>query len=245
MLFRSPEALSGDCITLLGEDCRHVALSLRMAVGDEITLSDGEGKEATCRLSYITPERVEAELLSLTEGRGELPVTVLLYQAMPKGDKLELIVQKAVELGACGIYPFESSRCVTRIRAERVQKQTERLSRVAREAAGQCGRSRLPRVGEPLSFAGALAHAREHADTVLFCYEDEREISLKKAVEQARVAGAARMAVFVGSEGGFSREEAEAAIAAGAVPVSLGTRILRCETAPIFALSCISYAYEL
>ncbi len=243
--FVSPEALLGDTVALLGEDCRHVALSLRMAVGDDITLSDGEGKEALCRLTHITPERVEVEVLSRSEGRGELPVTVFLYQAMPKGDKLELIVQKAVELGACGIYPFESSRCITRVRAERVAKQTERLSRVAKEAAGQCGRSRLPEVGEPFSFAGALAHAREHADAILFCYEGEREKSLRAAIEAAKERGDTRLALFVGSEGGFSPEEAEAAISAGALPVSLGARILRCETAPLFALSCISYAYEL
>ncbi|MBQ8174077.1 MAG: 16S rRNA (uracil(1498)-N(3))-methyltransferase [Clostridia bacterium] len=243
--FVSPEALAEDTVTLTGEDCRHIALSLRMAVGDTVTLSDGEGREALCRLCRITTDCVEVEVLSRAEGNGELPVSVFLYQGMPKGDKLELIVQKAVELGAAEILPFESCRCVTRIRAERTAKQTERLSRVAREAAGQCGRSRLPAVREPLSFSAALADARARADLLLFCYEAEQEKSLKKTLEQAKAQGIARIALFVGSEGGFSPEEAAAAVAAGAVSVTLGTRILRCETAPMFALSCIVYTYEL
>ena len=243
--FVSPAALAADTVCLLPEDCRHVALSLRMAVGEEITLSDGEGREALCRLVAISPERVEAKVLSRAEGRGELPVDVLLYQALPKGDKLELITQKVVELGALAVYPFESSRCITRVRAERVAKQTERLCRVAQEAAGQCGRSRLPRVGEPLSFRAALEHARAHADLVLFCYEAEGERGLRRVLEDAKRDGISRIAVFVGSEGGFSPEEAAAAVEAGAISVSLGSRILRCETAPLFAVSCIAYTYEL
>ena len=243
--FVDPCALSADTVTLVGEDHRHISLSLRMAVGDTVTLSDGEGREATCRLSRITPDLTEAEVIGRAEGKGELPVSVLLYQALPKGEKLELIVQKAVELGACEILPFESSRCITRIRAERSAKQTDRLCRVAREAAGQCGRSRLPRVSEPLSFAAALSDAAARADLLLLCYEGESEQSLRPVLEQAKKNGVSRIALLVGSEGGFSPEEAAAAVAAGAVSVTLGARILRCETAPIFALSCIGYAYEL
>lgn len=243
--FVSPAALAKDTVCLVGEDYRHVALSLRMAVGDTVTLSDGEGKEALCRLSRITSDTAEATVLSRREGGGELPVRVSLYQALPKGDKLELIVQKATELGACEILPFESSRCITRVRAERVGKQTERLSRVATEAAGQCGRSRLPRVCEPTSFREALAHAREHAELILFCYEAEEESGLRDVLEDAKKRGVSRIALFVGSEGGFSPEEVAEAKAAGARSVSLGTRILRCETAPLFALSCIAYTYEL
>ena len=243
--FVSPEALASDTVTLTGEDHRHLSLSLRMAVGDTVTLSDGEGREALCRLTRITPELTEAAVLSRAEGKGELPVSVFLYQGMPKGEKLELIVQKATELGAAEILPFESSRCVTRVRAERVGRQTERLSRVAREAAGQCGRSRLPVVREPLSFDAALADAAKRAERILFCYEEEGENGLKKALEEAKAEGISRLALFVGSEGGFSQKEAEAAVAAGAVSVSLGARILRCETAPLYALSCIGYTYEL
>lgn len=242
--FVSPAALAADPVVLEGEDCRHIALSLRMAVGDTVTLSDGEGEECLCRLTLITPTRVEAEVTERRAGAGELPVTVRLYQGNPKGDKLELIVQKAVELGAAAIIPFESSRCVARVRAERAEKQSARLSRIAQEAAGQCGRARLPSVSLPLSFREALREAAETCDTVLFCYEEERGQTLRGALKEAAAAGARSIALFVGSEGGFSPEEAEQARAAGALSVSLGRRILRCETAPLYALSCIGYEYE-
>ncbi len=243
--FVSPDAMAGDTITITGDDHRHIAYALRMAVGDEITVCDGEGEECLCRLSCITPDATQATVTERRTGVGELPVSLRLYQGNPKGDKLELITQKAVELGASAIIPFESSRCISRVRQERVDKQTARLRRVAQEAAGQCGRARLPYVSAPLSFRAALADARQNADLILFCYEEEKTRSLRAVIEEARAAGAARLAFFVGSEGGFSPEEAKEAEEAGATPVCLGKRILRCETAPIFALSCVVYAYEL
>lgn len=242
--FISPAAMAGDRIVIEGEDCRHIALSLRMAVGDGVTVSDGCGNECVCRLSLITPTRVEAEVLDRRTGEGELPVAVQLYQGNPKGDKLELIVQKAVELGACAIIPFESSRCVARIKPDRVEKQIARLSRIAAEAAGQCGRAALPEVGRPLSFAAALERAKKENDLLLLCYENEKGKTLRAALREAKTVGVRRVALFVGSEGGFSPEEADAAVAAGAVSVSLGHRILRCETAPLYALSCMGYDFE-
>ncbi len=242
--FVSPFAMSGKIVTLMGDDHRHLAYSLRMAVGDEIVIADGEGTECTARLSRITADVTEAEILERRPGAGEPPVELYLYQGNPKGDKMEWIVQKAVELGVTEIVPFESSRCITRVKADRTEKQTARLARVAREAAGQCGRARLPGVHTPLSFTDALSHAKEHADAVFFCYEEERTLSLKDALTAAREAGARRLAFFVGPEGGFSPEEAAIA-ATVATPVSLGRRILRCETAPLFALSCAICVYEL
>lgn len=242
--FVSPAAMAGDTVMIEGEDCRHIALSLRMAVGDTVTLSDGQGQEALCRLTAITPTHVEAAVLSRGAGQGELPIEVYLYQGNPKGDKLELIVQKAVELGACAVIPFESSRCVARIKAERAEKQTARMQRIANEAAGQCGRARLLQVLPPLSYADALRDAAARCDATLLCYEDEKTTTLRAALGRLREAQCRRIGLFVGSEGGFSPEEAAAAQAQGAVSVSLGRRILRCETAPLYALSCIGYTYE-
>lgn len=242
--FVTPAALAGETVTIAGDDCRHIALALRMAVGDQVVLSDGCGQECTCRLTLITPTRVEAAVLTRSAGAGELPVRIHLYQGNPKGDKLELIVQKAVELGAAAVTPFESSRCVARVRPERVEKQTARLARIACEAAGQCGRAALPTVGVPLSFGAALQEACAHNDLVLFCYENERQKALQTVLAEAKTAGVRRVALFVGSEGGFSPEEAEAACRAGAVAVSLGNRILRCETGALYALSCLSFVFE-
>jgi 16S rRNA (uracil1498-N3)-methyltransferase len=162
--------------------------------------------------------------------------------AYPKSDKLELIIQKAVELGAARIVPFESSRCIKRPEAEKIEKQTARLARIAEEAAKQCGRARLPIVEEPISFKKMLDEAKS-AELSLFCYEGKGTKSLKETLS----AGAAPSAisVIVGSEGGFSPDEAEAAREAGLTPVNLGPRILRCETAPMYALSAISYQLEL
>lgn len=242
--FLPPAAFASDTVTLTGEDCRHISRSLRMAVGDEITLSDGEGVEYTARLSAFTSDSVTAKLLSSRPGEGEPPVRICLYQGNPKGDKLELITQKAVELGVFSVTPFESSRCVARIRADRTDKQTARLARIAAEAAGQCGRARIPHVGTPLSFAEALREAAATCERILFCYEEERECSLRQAVTAAMEDGVSSLAVFVGSEGGFSPEEADAARNAGAVCISLGKRILRCETAPLYALAAIGCIWD-
>lgn len=242
--FVTPAALAGDSVTIEGEDCRHIALALRMAVGDTVVLSDGCGQECTCRLTLITPTRVEAAVLTRATGAGEMPIEVHLYQGNPKGDKMELIVQKAVELGAAAVTPFESSRCVARVRQERVEKQTARLARIACEAAGQCGRAALPTVGQPLSFSAALEEACAQNELILFCYENEKQRPLQPVLYEAKAAGVRRVALFVGSEGGFSPEEAAAACRGGAVSVSLGSRILRCETGAMYALSCLSFVFE-
>ena len=229
-------------VLLTGGDAFHIARSLRMAVGDEITVSDGEGGEYACRLSRIRDEECVAEILSRSEASGESPVRITLYMAYPKSDKLELVIQKAVELGAAEIIPFESSRCIKRPKAEKIEKQTARLARIAEEAAKQCGRGILPTVGEPISFSEMLKRACE-AECSLFCYEGCGARSMKAVL--AENAGKKSFSVIVGSEGGFSPEEAESAARAGLNSVNLGPRVLRCETAPMYALSAISYFFEL
>ena len=163
--------------------------------------------------------------------------------AYPKGDKLETVIQKAVELGATRIVPFESSRCIKRPDAKRAEARLTRLERIAEEAAKQCGRARLPKVELPVSFREMLADAKEHR-LALFCYEGERALSVRQLLEGYSGTPDSICAV-VGSEGGFSPEEAEAAAAAGLITVGLGERILRCETAPDSILSAISYRFEL
>ena len=240
--FAPSDAFSDDRVFISGDDARHIARSLRMAVGDEITVCDMQKREHKCRLTTIRDELCECEILESHEGSTESPVEISLYMAYPKGDKLELVIQKAVELGAARIIPFESSRCIKRPTKERSEKQGARLSRIAEEAAKQCGRACLPTVEAPLSFKEALASASS-ADLPLFCYEGDGTLSLRAVLEDS--SKAKTVSVMVGSEGGFSSEESEAAKAAGLIAVNLGPRILRCETAPIYALSAISYAKEL
>ena len=144
--------------------------------------------------------------------------------AYPKSDKLETVIQKAVELGADRIIPFESSRCIKRPKAEKVDKQLSRLQRIAEEAAKQCGRAKIPSVSLPLSYSDMLREAKE-AEITLICYENEDGRTLKDALPDTAPAS---ISVIVGSEGGFSAEEVFAAVNAGAQSVSLGKRILRC-----------------
>jgi 16S rRNA (uracil1498-N3)-methyltransferase len=162
--------------------------------------------------------------------------------AYPKGDKLETVIQKAVELGATEIIPFESSRCIKRPKAEKAEKQTQRLQRIAEEAAKQCGRARVPSVSQPLSYGEMLKRAGE-CSLSLFCYENEDGRSIRDAITACDFPDS--ISVIVGSEGGFSEEESKLATEAGCLSVTLGKRILRCETAPLYALSAISFHYEL
>ena len=162
--------------------------------------------------------------------------------AYPKGDKLETVIQKAVELGAARIIPFESSRCIKRPKAEKVDKQTARLERIAEEAAKQCGRARIPTVTHPHGF-NEMLRAISEVELPMICYENEDGLTIKSAIKNIQPPKS--VAIIVGSEGGFSPEEVSAALEAGCKSVSLGNRILRCETAPLYALSAISYEFEL
>lgn len=227
---------------ILGDDARHIARSLRMAVGDRITVCDGEGLEYSCELTRIRDERCDADIISASLSPAESPVKLTLFMAYPKADKLEVVIQKAVELGASFIVPFESSRCIKRPKADKASEKTARLSRIAEEAAKQCGRGILPKVSLPVSFETAVGMANE-SDLALFCYEGDGTRSLRAILADRR--SAKSIAVLVGSEGGFSPEEARLAKLAGLQLTNLGPRILRCETAPDYVLSAISYEFEL
>ena len=240
--FVDKEYINEESIKIAGSDAHHIARSLRMAEGDSVTVSDGEGMEYLCTLERIRDEECECRVNEKRLGEGEGKIHTTLFMAYPKGDKLEVVVQKAVELGASRIVPFESSRCIKRPKAEKIDKQLQRLQKIADEAAKQCGRARLPEVAMPLSFAEMLREAQKCSIT-LFCYEAEDGKTIKDALR--RLDGVESIGVIVGSEGGFSPEEAEAAVKSGAVAVSLGKRILRCETAPAFALSVIAYESEM
>ena len=219
--------------TVFGEDAHHISRSLRMAEGETVTLCNGEGTDYLCRLTEFLPDRVVAEVLSQSPSATEPPYTVRVLQALPKGDKLDEVIQKAVECGACEILPFESSRCVVRLGdGKKDRERGERRNRIALTAAKQCGRGRIPRVLPAVPFREAVKIAAADG-LALFCYEGRRT-GLPQSVS-----------VMVGSEGGFSPEEAEAATAAGMIPVGLGPRILRTETAASFVLACLACEFEL
>ena len=241
--FVKQENITDNQITISGNDAFHIARALRMAVGDEVTVCDEDGTEYSTHLTRIRDDECIAKIISKKSGSTESPVEITLFMAYPKGDKLETVVQKSVELGASVIIPFESSRCIKRPSEDKLDKITERLSRIAEEAAKQCGRSKLPRVERMIKLSALLSKISSY-DLPLFCYEGDGTQSLKRILEDYGRQGG-KVAVIIGSEGGFSKDEAESIINAGAKCVNLGPRILRCETAPDYCLSAISYHFEL
>ncbi len=243
--FVTNEQINGGEITLLGADAHHIARSLRMAVGDEITVLDTAGREYTCAITaFVDDTAVRATVLSVKKQDSEPPLFITLYQALPKGDKLDTVIQKAVECGVSRIVPFESERCIVRAKPEAEDKKCQRRQRIADEAAKQCGRGILPEVAKTCSFAEMVKAARGE-DAVLFCFEGEGTVPIGKLLTSLDLTAVRRVALVVGSEGGFSLSEAKAAADAGFLMTGLGKRILRTETAPLFALSCISLVSEL
>ena len=236
------DQVDGNTVTIFGDDAHHISRSLRMAAGEHITVCDMQKNEYECVLTEFLPDCVHATVLSHTHSDTEPPYSVHLYQALPKGDKLDSIIQKAVECGVNEITTFESERCIVRVRDGGEEKKLERRQRIALEAAKQSGRGTVPAVYKTVSFEEAIKNAAS-ADLPLFCYEGEDVRSIKSALQDAEIKG--EISVIIGSEGGFSQREAEQLKEAGAISVGLGKRILRCETAPIFALSCIAYELEL
>lgn len=240
--FVNKDRISENKIYIEGGDAHHIARSLRMAEGDVAIVCDGEGKEYSTKLVRIRDEECVCEIIEELDTRTESPISITLCMAYPKGDKLEVVIQKAVELGADRIIPFESSRCIKRPKAEKAEKQTARLRKIAEEAAKQCGRAKIPTVTPPISYSEMLREAAK-ADLPLLCYENEDGRTVKDLLKDRAMP--ATISVVVGSEGGFSPEEAREAQGAELISVSLGNRILRCETAPAYVLSSISYEYEL
>ncbi len=249
--FVQKEDVNGDAVTLRGDDAHHIAYSLRLAAGEHITVCC-EGNVYDCALETFSPDKskpwVTARVCGSAPVDTEPPYRAVLYQALPKGDKLDTIIQKAVECGAFAVVPFESSRCIARAKPEAEARKTERRQRISAEAAKQCGRGIIPEVLPTVSFSDMLDEA-EGADLVLFCYEAEGTVPLGTILtSRCPVISADNrptIAVIVGSEGGFSPEEATAAARRGFCMTGLGKRILRCETAPSFVLGCLSYQYEL
>lgn len=247
--FVRQDAVGDGRVTLSGDDAHHIARSLRMAVGESITICDMQGNEYSCRISSFEDDvRVYAEILSVSHSQTEPPCKITLLQALSKGDKLDTVIQKAVECGVYEIIPFESERCVVRVKEDSEDRKTERRGRIAEEAAKQCGRGILPRVRRTVSFEEALRLASE-STVRLFCYEGDGTEPLGAVLSRELVPDGdgnfPDVAVMIGSEGGFSVCEAERARESGMMPVGLGKRILRTETAPIFALSCIVCKTEL
>lgn len=229
-------------ITLVGSDVNHIRNVLRMKPGEELWISDGEKKEYHCSIEGFTDTEVLLHILYVQEPEYELPGRLYLFQGLPKADKMELIVQKAVELGAHAIIPVETKRCVVKLDDKKAAKKTARWQQISESAAKQSKRMLVPEVHSVMSFKEALAFAKT-LDVCLVPYELAKGIGDTAEVIDSIKPGQS-VGIFIGPEGGFEEAEIAQAVENGAKPITLGKRILRTETAGLAMLSILMFHLE-
>ncbi len=244
-LFADPSDVQDELLTITGPEVNHIRNVMRLKPGEEISVSiGGDGKEYRYGIESYTEDSVLCRLRFVKDKEVELPVKVLLFQGLPKADKMDLIVQKAVELGAAEIIPVSMERCVVKLDAGKAAKKTARWQTIAESAASQSRRSIIPRVLAPMSMREAVEYAKEQTEVRVIPYElQEDDGSVKQYLESLKEGQS--VSIFIGPEGGFTPAEVELAKEAGIRPISLGRRILRTETAGLAILSWLIYILEI
>ncbi|WP_040948356.1 16S rRNA (uracil(1498)-N(3))-methyltransferase [Gorillibacterium massiliense] len=242
-----PESQFGaDRVLITGDDAHHLLRVMRAESGDEVIVSDGKGKDALVRITVIGKNEAEGEIVDALPVSGEPAVDVWVAQSLPKGDKLETVIQKGTEVGALRFLPFLSERTVVQYDEKKEAKRLDRWREIAKEAAEQAHRSVIPEVEAPLSWKELLKLIPE-TDLALICYEKESGQQLRAVMsgtkERLSGKGKPRILIAIGPEGGFTEKEVAEAEAAGCRSVGLGSRILRTETAALVALACILYEF--
>jgi len=235
--FVSPEEMQPGFLVLTGENAAH-AKGLRLKNGEEVLVCDGMGNECLCTVSDVSPGQISLVVNSRQESTSEAKVHASIYVAFPKADKLEHVIQKATELGAREIVAFPSARCISKPDDKSLKKKLERWQKIAASAAEQSGRGLIPQVIALGSYQEALQRAIQ-ADKAILFYENERATTLRMALEAGEYQ---TISLMTGPEGGLESSEVEKAKDAGMQICTLGSRILRCETAPLCALSAVMYA---
>jgi 16S rRNA (uracil1498-N3)-methyltransferase len=243
-IFVDPSAMQGDFLVITGEDVNHIRNVLRMKPGDEISVSNGQDPaEYRYGIETIEPDRVTCRLRFVKEADVELPVRTVLFQGLPKAEKMDWIVQKTVELGVTEIVPVSMERSIVRLDAQKADKKTARWQTIAEAAARQSRRAIVPQVHAPMTMREAVAYAGS-CDVRILPYElSEDSRSTRELFDGIRPGSS--LAVFIGPEGGFAPEEVEEARAGGILPVTLGRRILRTESAAMVVLSWLIYTLEI
>ena len=234
--FVAPEELEHSAIVLTGENAQHAKV-LRLKAGEEVLVCGGNGMECLCKVADVAPGEITLDVLERRQSQSEAKVKVSVYMAFPKADKLEHVIQKATELGAYEIIAFPSARCVSKPDEKSLKKKLDRWQKIAASAAEQSGRGLIPQVLTLPSYKAALERASQ-TDKALFFYENEQATTLKMALSQGAYETVSLMS---GPEGGLEEAEVVQAAAAGLQVCTLGKRILRCETAPLCALSAVMY----
>lgn len=240
--FVTPQQISGDKIRIEGGDVNHMKNVLRMKLHEKAEISDGESRTYLCEVEAYEEDVAVLHILEEMEADTEPASKLYLFQGLPKSDKMELIVQKAVELGVYQVIPIAMKRSVVRLDDKKAAKKADRWNSIAESAAKQAGRSRIPEVTMPLSYNEALKMAEE-LDVTLLPYELAGGMEVTREVIRQIKSGQS-VGIFIGPEGGFEPEEVDAAVSMGAKVITLGRRILRTETAGLATLAVLMFELE-
>ena len=241
--FVEPHQIQGKQIVIEGSDVNHIKNVLRMKVGEEISVSNGQdGREYRCGITSFEEDRVVCELRFIKEDGVELPSQVYLFQGLPKADKMEMIIQKCVELGVYAVVPVAAKRCVVKLDDKKAKSKIARWQGIAEAAAKQSKRRIVPEIMDVMNFREAVRFVKDF-DVKLIPYELAEDMSKTKEIIGNLQPGQ-KIAIFIGPEGGFEEAEVQEAMDNGTVPVTLGKRILRTETAGFTIMSWIMYQLE-
>lgn len=240
--FIPAEHFYDDHVVITGDDAHHLLRVMRVKAGDRVIVSNGAEREAVVAVSGMDKDRIEAQILEFLPMDHEPQVEVWIAQSLPKGDKMETVIQKGTEIGAARFIPFISERTVVQLDAKKEAKRIERWQKIAKEAAEQAHRNRVPIVDSPLNWEELLQIAKQ-MDASWICYEKESGSQLRPSLRELVDQGDKhlKLMLIIGPEGGFTEQEVNRAEASGCRPVSLGKRILRTETAAMVGLACILY----
>ncbi len=237
--FIQPECIQDDKIVIQGENVNHIKNVLRLNVGDEILINDRQGKDYECIINALENHQVIAHIQNVLSNEAEPTTQTILFQSLIKGEKMEWVIQKAVEIGVTEIVPLCTTRCVVKMdTAKKTQSKIDRWAKIAESAAKQSGRGIIPKVHMPMQFKDAMQYIHEQQGVAIIPYEKESATSIRKVLEQTK---ATTYGVFIGPEGGFTEEEVTMALENNVQAVTLGKRILRSETASLVTLANIMY----
>ena len=240
--FVEPSEIGQNTVQITGNDYNHIKNVLRMKPGEQILVSNGQDREYVCRIHHFEEAQIIADIVDVNGPKRELPVTVTLFQALAKGDKMETVIQKMVELGVGRVVPVSTKRAVVKLDAKKSEAKTKRWNAISESAAKQSKRGIIPEVSCPVNFRQALEIAKE-MDMILIPYEEAENMEHTRVV-MSQIKPGMSVGIFIGPEGGFAPEEVEQAKVAGARDITLGRRILRTETAGMMLMSVIMYMME-
>ena len=240
--FVDPSSIEEGIVRIVGTDLNHMKNVLRMKPGEEVLISDGTGKDYNCQVKEYGAEEGILVILSENADSRELPSRIWLFQGLPKSDKMELIIQKSVELGANSIIPVNMKRCVVKLEGKDEIKKNERWQKIAESATKQCGRGFIPEVKHLINVKEICNWINEY-DVIIVAYENEKENTLKAELKKLKATDL-KIGIVIGPEGGFEESDIKLLKESGAKIVTLGDRILRTETVALNVLSIIMYEFE-